>query len=179
MAAPEPQGLQGELAAFRQRHPHPAVGSGRLWPMALALGLTGGALAYVLAAWDANGENGLRTSEVEAFQDDRSSDRGRLEFPALPEPDPVETVRLLPGAPGDDGLAQELQRLRQELASLQSGREADLAALKTTPPDGTDENLTPEEKKELDRMMSFTERMMRRFFEMVGSLKKEMTGSGS
>jgi hypothetical protein len=58
-------------------------------------------------------------------------------------------------------LGAEISRLKNEIATLKA------AAPKT------ETSLTPEEEREFDKAMSFAERLMKRFFEMVRDLKGE------
>lgn len=79
-------------------------------------------------------------------------------------------------------LEQEIARLSDEVASLRAenrrlSEKAGEPALEGTPraaPGGSGGHaLTPEEEKEIDRAMDFTERAMRRFFGLMKTLREE------
>ncbi|WP_299850809.1 TrbI/VirB10 family protein [uncultured Roseovarius sp.] len=111
--------------------------------LALALGLGGASVAYFLAS-DWHGDlDGLQTSDVEPFQNDRIRTGGRLEFPeeetgqrvndaliaveeALVVPDPTPA----PTKPSAEVVA-ELERLRKALADNQAERNTEIQAAVT------------------------------------------------
>ncbi|MCC4243896.1 hypothetical protein [Stappia indica] len=80
-------------------------------------------------------------------------------------------------------LEEEVARLSEEVASLRAENRR-LAAKAGEPPAAEDSapaapkggerhSLTPEEEKEIDRAMDFTEKAMRRFFGMMRTLRQE------
>ncbi|MEO3415896.1 TrbI/VirB10 family protein [Roseovarius sp. CAU 1744] len=106
--------------------------------LALALGLGGASVAYFLASDWRGDQDGLQTSDVEPFQNDRLRSGGRLEFPehetnqrvtdaliavdnALDVPAPAPPIPET----GSDVL-NEIQRLREALSASQSERNAEI-----------------------------------------------------
>lgn len=66
-----------------------------------------------------------------------------------------------------DGLAAELAALRNEVAGLA----ARLERLEAAPPGAGVGALSPEEEKQFDEALGFSEKLMRRFFELVREMK--------
>ncbi len=92
MADQNPPELQGRLDNFQNRNakkPTSRIGVGAL---AAGLGLGGAALAYVFASSLQDAADPLQTSDVETFQDQRTGNGGRLEFPADEEEDEATAV---------------------------------------------------------------------------------------
>lgn len=104
--------------------------------IALALGLGGATVAYLLSADMRPDPTRLQTSDVEPFQADRQRSGGWLEFPSdetdvteelitgdsaleVPEQTPAPINK-------DPDILAELERLRQALATNQSTRNADI-----------------------------------------------------
>ncbi len=106
--------------------------------LALALGLGGAGVAYFLAS-DWNGDpDGLQTSDVEPFQNDRIRTGGRLEFPEhetnqrvsdalIAVEDALDLPALAPPETEPDAdVLKEIQHLRDALAASQSERNIEI-----------------------------------------------------
>ncbi len=139
MAEPDPPDLQQRLDRFSAgKRAKPKGSRFGIGAMALLLGLTGGAVAWLLASNLQQTEPGLQTSDVEAFQDQRRGTAGSLEFPAE-EPDARVNEALIaveealevavpapaPAERGAEVLA-ELAKLREALAASQAARNAEI-----------------------------------------------------
>ena len=130
--------LRDRLSTFSQKNKTKRrrgnIGVGAL---AIALALGGGGAAYLLATNLQEGTTGLETSDVETFQDQRTGNGGRLEFPpdeaeqqvndaliaveeALDVPSPV------PAAEPSAAVLEEIAKLREALAASQSARNAEI-----------------------------------------------------
>ena len=130
--------LQKRLDTFsgsRQRKHRSRFG---VTALALALGLGGAGVAYFLASdWNRN-PDGLQTSDVEPFQNDRIRMGGRLEFPEeetdqrvndalIAVEDALDLPAPAPSATDPDAdVLDEIQRLRDALAASQSERNAEI-----------------------------------------------------
>ena len=74
--------LQDRLSTFSQKGKAKRRGGNiGVGALAIALALGGGGAAYFLATNLQEGSDGLETSDVETFQDQRTGNGGRLEFP--------------------------------------------------------------------------------------------------
>ena len=106
--------------------------------LAIALALGGGGVAYFLATNLQETAGGLETSDVETFQDQRTGNGGRLEFPpdeaerrvndalvaveeALDVPAPAPTT-----AEPSAAVLEEIAKLREALAASQTARNAEI-----------------------------------------------------
>ncbi|MEM5469562.1 MAG: TrbI/VirB10 family protein [Sulfitobacter sp.] len=130
--------LQDRLSTFSQKGKAKRRGSNiGVGALAIALALGGGGAAYFLATNLQEGTEGLETSDVETFQDQRTGNGGRLEFPpdeaeqrvndaliaveeALDVPAPAPTAE--PSAV----VLEEIAKLREALAASQSARNAEI-----------------------------------------------------
>ena len=130
--------LQDRLSTFNQKGKAKRRGGNiGVGALAIALALGGGAAAYLLATNLQEGTTGLETSDVETFQDQRTGNGGRLEFPpdeaeqqvndaliaveeALDVPSPV------PAAEPSAAVLEEIAKLREALAASQSARNAEI-----------------------------------------------------
>lgn len=130
--------LQDRLSTFSQKGKAKRRGGNiGVGALAIALALGGGAAAYFLATNQQEGTDGLETSDVETFQDQRTGNGGRLEFPpdeaeqqvndaliaveeALDVPAPAPTAE--PSA----AVLEEIAKLREALAASQSARNAEI-----------------------------------------------------
>ena len=131
MADQNPPELQGRLDNFQNRNakkPTSRIGVGAL---AAGLGLGGAALAYVFASSLQDAADPLQTSDVETFQDQRTGNGGRLEFPADEEDQRVEDALIaveealepqvaepVPAPAPDETVLRELAALREALDSF-------------------------------------------------------------
>lgn len=88
-----------------------------------------------------------------------------------------------------NALAAEVENLTARLETLEAGKEdsgiplppgsaVDRPVDKEVPEDGSSK-LTAEDEEELDKVLSFTETAMRRFFGMVRELQKDLDSSGN
>jgi len=141
MADQNPPELQGRLDNFQNRNakkPTSRIGVGAL---AAGLGLGGAALAYVFASSLQDAADPLQTSDVETFQDQRTGNGGRLEFPADEEDQRVEDALIaveealepqvaepVPAPAPDETVLRELAALREALAASQSARNSEIQA---------------------------------------------------
>jgi type IV secretion system protein VirB10 len=130
--------LQDRLSTFSQKGKAKRRGGNiGIGALAIALALGGGGAAYFLATNLQEGTDGLETSDVETFQDQRTGNGGRLEFPpdeaeqrvndaliaveeALDVPAPAPTAE--PSA----AVLEEIAKLREALAASQSARNAEI-----------------------------------------------------
>ena len=130
--------LQDRLSTFSQKGKAKRRGGNiGVGALAIALALGGGGAAYFLATNLQEGTDGLETSDVETFQDQRTGNGGRLEFPpneaeqrvndaliaveeALDVPAPAPTAE--PSAV----VLEEIAKLREALAASQSARNAEI-----------------------------------------------------
>ena len=130
--------LQDRLSTFSQKGKTKRRGGNiGVGALAIALALGGGGAAYFLATNLQDGTEGLETSDVEAFQDQRTGNGGKLEFPpdeaeqrvndaliaveeALDVPAPAPTAE--PSA----AVLEEIAKLREALAASQSARNAEI-----------------------------------------------------
>ena len=130
--------LQDRLSTFSQKNKTKRRGGNiGVGALAIALALGGGGAAYLLATNLQEGTTGLETSDVETFQDQRTGNGGRLEFPpdeaeqqvndaliaveeALDVPSPV------PAAEPSAAVLEEIAKLREALAASQSARNAEI-----------------------------------------------------
>lgn len=130
--------LQDRLSTFSQKGKAKRRGGNiGVGALAIALALGGGGAAYFLATNLQEGTDGLETSDVETFQDQRTENGGRLEFPpdeaeqrvndaliaveeALDVPAPAPTAE--PSAV----VLEEIAKLREALAASQSARNAEI-----------------------------------------------------
>ena len=130
--------LQDRLSTFSQKTKTKRRGGNiGVGALAIALALGGGGAAYLLATNLQEGTTGLETSDVETFQDQRTGNGGRLEFPpdeaeqqvndaliaveeALDVPSPV------PAAEPSAAVLEEIAKLREALAASQSARNAEI-----------------------------------------------------
>ena len=130
--------LRDRLSTFSQKNKTKRRGGNiGVGALAIALALGGGGAAYLLATNLQEGTTGLETSDVETFQDQRTGNGGRLEFPpdeaeqqvndaliaveeALDGPSPV------PAAEPSAAVLEEIAKLREALAASQSARNAEI-----------------------------------------------------
>jgi len=130
--------LQNRLSTFSQKNKTKRRGGNiGVGALAIALALGGGGAAYFLATNLQEGTEGLETSDVETFQDQRTGNGGRLEFPpdeaeqrvndaliaveeALDVPSPA------PAAEPSAAVLEEIAKLREALAASQSARNAEI-----------------------------------------------------
>ncbi len=130
--------LQDRLSTFSQKGKAKRRGGNiGVGALAIALALGGGGAAYFLATNLQDGTEGLETSDVETFQDQRTGNGGRLEFPpdeaeqrvndaliaveeALDVPSPA------PAAEPTAAVLEEIAKLREALAASQSARNAEI-----------------------------------------------------
>jgi len=130
--------LRDRLSTFSQKNKTKRRGGNiGVGALAIALALGGGGAAYLLATNLQEGTKGLETSDVETFQDQRTGNGGRLEFPpdeaeqqvndaliaveeALDVPSPV------PAAEPSAAVLEEIAKLREALAASQSARNAEI-----------------------------------------------------
>jgi type IV secretion system protein VirB10 len=130
--------LQDRLSTFSQKGKAKRRGGNiGVGALAIALALGGGGAAYFLATNLQEGTDGLETSDVETFQDQRTRNGGRLEFPpdeaeqrvndaliaveeALDVPSPA------PAAEPSAAVLEEIAKLREALAASQSARNAEI-----------------------------------------------------
>ncbi len=138
MADENTSDLQDRLSTFSQKGKAKRRGGNiGVGALAIALALGGGGAAYFLATNLQEGTKGLETSDVETFQDQRTGNGGRLEFPpdeaeqrvndaliaveeALDVPAPAPTAE--PSA----AVLEEIAKLREALAASQSARNAEI-----------------------------------------------------
>lgn len=139
MAEKKTPELQERLDQFNKRgQPKRRRGGLGVGAIAATLGLGGAAFAYFLATGLQESDGTLGTSDVEIFQDQRTGNGARLEFPA---DDPDTSVRdaliavedalevtlptPLPAEPNTEVLI-ELAKLREALAASQSARNSEI-----------------------------------------------------
>ncbi|WP_341236139.1 TrbI/VirB10 family protein [uncultured Sulfitobacter sp.] len=133
----EPPDLQNRLDQFGQRKKSKRGSSFGVGALAVSLALGGAGVAYYLAANLQETDGGLETSDVETFQDQRTGNGGRLEFPADEAEQQVndaliaveEALDVPPPAPvpaPTTEVLNELARLREALAASQAARNAEI-----------------------------------------------------
>lgn len=138
MSDQDPEELQTRLNNFESKNakkPRGGMGIGAIGAM---LGLGGAALAYVFATSLQEDTAPLQTSDVEAFQDQRAGNGGRLEFPlderveealiAVEEALEPQPATPAPAPPPDDTILREIAALREALAASQSARNSEIQA---------------------------------------------------
>ncbi|WP_394199620.1 TrbI/VirB10 family protein [Litoreibacter albidus] len=131
--------LQDRLSTFSQKGKAKRRGGNiGVGALAIALALGGGAAAYLLATNLQEGTTGLETSDVETFQDQRTGNGGRLEFPPDEAEQRVndaliaveEALDVPPPAPApaepSAAVLEEIAKLREALAASQSARNAEI-----------------------------------------------------
>ncbi|WP_273510766.1 TrbI/VirB10 family protein [Planktotalea frisia] len=131
--------LQDRLSTFSQKGKAKRRGGNiGVGALAIALALGGGGAAYFLATNLQEGTEGLETSDVETFQDQRTGNGGRLEFPpdeaeqrvndALIAVEEALDVPAPAPAPAEPSAAvlEEIAKLREALAASQSARNAEI-----------------------------------------------------
>ncbi|MGJ8624525.1 MAG: TrbI/VirB10 family protein [Yoonia sp.] len=131
--------LQDRLSTFSQKNKTKRRGGNiGVGALAIALALGGGGAAYLLATNLQEGSEGLETSDVETFQDQRTGNGGRLEFPpdeaeqrvndALIAVEEALDVPAPTPAPAEPSAAvlEEIAKLREALAASQSARNAEI-----------------------------------------------------
>ena len=131
--------LQDRLSTFSQKNKTKRRGGNiGVGALAIALALGGGGAAYLLATNLQEGMEGLETSDVETFQDQRNGNGGRLEFPpdeaeqrvndALIAVEEALDVPAPAPAPAEPSAAvlEEIAKLREALAASQSARNAEI-----------------------------------------------------
>jgi len=131
--------LQDRLSTFSQKGKAKRRGGNiGVGALAIALALGGGGAAYLLATNLQEGTDGLETSDVETFQDQRTGNGGRLEFPpdeaeqrvndALIAVEEALDVPVPAPSPAEPSAAvlEEIAKLREALAASQSARNAEI-----------------------------------------------------
>ena len=131
--------LRDRLSTFSQKGKAKRRGGNiGVGALAIALALGGGGAAYFLATNLQEGTKGLETSDVETFQDQRTGNGGRLEFPpdeaeqrvndALIAVEEALDVPAPAPAPAEPSAAvlEEIAKLREALAASQSARNAEI-----------------------------------------------------
>ena len=131
--------LQDRLSTFSQKNKTKRRGGNiGVGALAIALALGGGGAAYFLATNLQERAKGLETSDVETFQDQRTGNGGRLEFPpdeaeqrvndALIAVEEALDVPAPAPAPAEPSAAvlEEIAKLREALAASQSARNAEI-----------------------------------------------------
>jgi len=131
--------LQDRLSTFSQKNKAKRRGGNiGVGALAIAIALGGGGAAYFLAANLQDATEGLETSDVETFQDQRTGNGGRLEFPpdeaeqrvndALIAVEEALDVPAPAPAPAEPSAAvlEEIAKLREALAASQSARNAEI-----------------------------------------------------
>ncbi|HDY94138.1 hypothetical protein LCGC14_0685450 [marine sediment metagenome] len=130
--------LQDRLSTFSQKGKAKRRGGNiGVGALAIALALGGGGAAYFLATNLQEGSDGLETSDVEAFQDQRTGNGGRLEFPPdeaeqrvndalIAVEEALDVPAPAPAAEPSAAVLEEIAKLREALAASQSARNAEI-----------------------------------------------------
>ena len=130
--------LQDRLSTFSQKGKAKRSGGNiGVGALAIALALGGGGAAYFLATNLQEGTDGLETSDVEAFQDQRTGNGGRLEFPPdeaeqrvndalIAVEEALDVPAPAPAAEPSAAVLEEIAKLREALAASQSARNAEI-----------------------------------------------------
>lgn len=130
--------LQDRLSTFSQKgKAKRRGGSIGVGALAIALALGGGGAAFFLATNLQEGTEGLETSDVETFQDQRTGNGGRLEFPPYEAEQRVNDALIAveealdvpaptPAAEPSAAVLEEIAKLREALAASQSARNAEI-----------------------------------------------------
>ena len=129
--------LQDRLSTFSQKGKAKRRGGNiGVGALAIALALGGGGAAYFLATNLQEGSDGLETSDVETFQDQRTGNGGRLEFPPdeaeqrvndalIAVEEALDVPAPAPAAEPSAAVLEEIAKLREALAASQSARNAE------------------------------------------------------
>ncbi|MEH6738044.1 MAG: TrbI/VirB10 family protein [Sulfitobacter sp.] len=130
--------LQDRLSTFSQKGKAKRRGGNiGVGALAIALALGGGGAAYFLATNLQDGTEGLETSDVETFQDQRTGNGGRLEFPPdeaeqqvndalIAVEEALDVPAPAPAAEPSAAVRDEIAKLREALAASQSARNAEI-----------------------------------------------------
>jgi len=130
--------LQDRLSTFSQKGKAKRRGGNiGVGALAIALALGGGGAAYFLATNLQEGTKGLETSDVETFQDQRTGNGGRLEFPPdeaeqrvndalIAVEEALDVPAPAPAAEPSAAVLEEIAKLREALAASQSDRNAEI-----------------------------------------------------
>ena len=130
--------LQDRLSTFSQKGKAKRRGGNiGVGALAIALALGGGGAAYFLATNLQEGSDGLETSDVEAFHDQRTGNGGRLEFPPdeaeqrvndalIAVEEALDVPAPAPAAEPSAAVLEEIAKLREALAASQSARNAEI-----------------------------------------------------
>jgi type IV secretion system protein VirB10 len=130
--------LQDRLSTFSQKNKTKRRGGNiGVGALAIALALGGGGAAYFLATNLQEGTDGLETSDVETFQDQRTGNGGRLEFPPdeaeqrvndalIAVEEALDVPAPAPAAEPSAAVLEEIAKLREALAASQSARNAEI-----------------------------------------------------
>jgi hypothetical protein len=130
--------LQDRLSTFSQKGKAKRRGGNiGVGALAIALALGGGGAAYFLATNLQEGTEGLETSDVETFQDQRTGNGGRLEFPPdeaeqrvndalIAVEEALDVPAPAPAAEPSAAVLEEIAKLREALAASQSARNAEI-----------------------------------------------------
>jgi len=130
--------LQDRLSTFSQKGKAKRRGGNiGVGALAIALALGGGGAAYFLATNLQEGSDGLETSDVETFQDQRTGNGGRLEFPPdeaeqrvndalIAVEEALDVPAPAPAAEPSAAVLEEIAKLREALAASQSARNAEI-----------------------------------------------------
>ena len=130
--------LQDRLSTFSQKTKTKRRGGNiGVGALAIALALGGGGAAYLLATNLQEGTTGLETSDVETFQDQRTGNGGRLEFPPdeaeqrvndalIAVEEALDVPAPAPAAEPSAAVLEEIAKLREALAASQSARNAEI-----------------------------------------------------
>jgi type IV secretion system protein VirB10 len=130
--------LQDRLSTFSQKNKTKRRGGNiGVGALAIVLALGGGGAAYFLATNLQEGTKGLETSDVETFQDQRTGNGGRLEFPPdeaeqrvndalIAVEEALDVPAPAPAAEPSAAVLEEIAKLREALAASQSARNAEI-----------------------------------------------------
>ncbi len=130
--------LQDRLSTFSQKGKAKRRGGNiGVGALAIALALGGGGAAYFLATNLQEGTEGLETSDVETFQDQRTGNGGRLEFPPdeaeqrvndalIAVEEALDVPAPAPATEPSAAVLEEIAKLREALAASQSARNAEI-----------------------------------------------------
>ncbi|MCX8227348.1 MAG: type IV secretion system protein B10, partial [Sulfitobacter sp.] len=130
--------LQDRLSTFSQKGKAKRRGGNiGVGALAIALALGGGGAAYFLATNLQEGTEGLETSDVETFQDQRTGNGGRLEFPPdeaeqrvndalIAVEEALDVPAPTPATEPSAAVLEEIAKLREALAASQSARNAEI-----------------------------------------------------
>ncbi len=130
--------LQDRLSTFSQKNKTKRRGGNiGVGALAIVLALGGGGAAYFLATNLQDGTEGLETSDVETFQDQRTGNGGRLEFPPdeaeqrvndalIAVEEALDVPAPAPAAEPSAAVLEEIAKLREALAASQSARNAEI-----------------------------------------------------